>query len=207
MRSTERKDKMEQPEVVHISESPFSRALFGNVRWAWLWLLTRLAVGYLWIHAGWGKLHNPAWVGANAGTGLNGFIQGALQKTGGAYPQVQSWYAWFLSNVVQPNVRIMSYVVSIGEFLVGLALILGIFVGIAAFFGVVMNVNYLLAGSISMNPLMLLGAILLALAWRTAGWIGLDRWVLPALGTPWSPGYVFHIRHGSPRKDHEPLSA
>ncbi|MEJ2605844.1 MAG: DoxX family protein [Anaerolineales bacterium] len=149
---------MEQPEVVHISESPFSRALFGNVRWAWLWLLTRLAVGYLWIHAGWGKLHNPAWVGANAGTGLNGFIQGALQKTGGAYPQVQSWYAWFLSNVVQPNVRIMSYVVSLGEFLVGLALILGIFVGIAAFFGVVMNVNYLLAGSISMNPLMLLGA-------------------------------------------------
>ncbi len=198
---------MDQTEVVHISESPISRALFGNVRWAWLWLLARLAVGYVWIHAGWGKLNNSAWVGSNAGAGLNGFIQGALQKTGGAHPQVQSWYAWFLQNVVQPNVHIWSYLVSFGEFLVGVALILGIFVGIAAFFGMVMNVNYLLAGSISTNPLLLLAAVLLALAWRTAGWIGLDRWILPALGTPWSPGYVFHIRHGAARKGHETLSA
>jgi thiosulfate dehydrogenase [quinone] large subunit len=33
--------------------------------------------------------------------------------------------------------------------------------------------------------------ILLILAWRNAGYIGLDRWVLPALGTPWQPGTVF----------------
>lgn len=26
---------------------------------------------------------------------------------------------------------------------------------------------------------------LLILAWRNAGWYGLDRFVLPALGTPW----------------------
>ncbi len=36
----------------------------------------------------------------------------------------------------------------------------------------------------------------LVLAWKTAGWWGLDRWVLPALGTPWKPGLIFHERGG-----------
>ena len=31
----------------------------------------------------------------------------------------------------------------------------------------------------------LLVSILLILAWRNAGYYGLDRWVLPALGVPW----------------------
>ena len=34
-------------------------------------------------------------------------------------------------------------------------------------------------------------AILLILAWKTAGWWGLDRFVLPALGTPWQRGKFF----------------
>lgn len=29
------------------------------------------------------------------------------------------------------------------------------------------------------------------LAWRNAGWIGLERWLLPIIGTPWQPGHVF----------------
>jgi len=33
----------------------------------------------------------------------------------------------------------------------------------------------------------------LVLAWRNAGWIGLDRWLLPAFGTPWKPGRVFTV--------------
>jgi thiosulfate dehydrogenase [quinone] large subunit len=78
-----------------------------------------------------------------------------------------------------------------GEILVGIALILGIFTGIAAFFGSVMNMNYLLAGTVSTNPILFAIATWLVLAWKTAGWWGLDRWVLPALGTPWSPGLIF----------------
>jgi thiosulfate dehydrogenase [quinone] large subunit len=70
-------------------------------------------------------------------------------------------------------------------------LILGIFTGIAAFFGSFMNMNYLLAGTVSSNPILLAIATLLVLAWKTAGWWGLDRWVLSDLGTPWSPGLVF----------------
>jgi thiosulfate dehydrogenase [quinone] large subunit len=34
------------------------------------------------------------------------------------------------------------------------------------------------------------------LAWRNAGWIGLDRALLPALGTPWQPGRIFHHDEG-----------
>ncbi len=80
----------------------------------------------------------------------------------------------------------------IGELLVGIALILGLFTGIAAFFGGFMNMNYLLSGSIAINPIMLLLAFLLITAWRTAGWWGADRWVLPALGTFRQPGTIFH---------------
>jgi len=41
---------------------------------------------------------------------------------------------------------------------------------------------------VSTNPLLFVGATLLMLAWKTAGWWGFDRWLLPALGTPWRPG-------------------
>ncbi|MGW8251015.1 MAG: DoxX family membrane protein, partial [Anaerolineales bacterium] len=145
-----------------------------------------------WLQAGISKLGNPVWTGGQSGEALTGFVKGALEKTGGAHPDVQGWYAWFLQNVVLPNASIWSYLVTAGELLVGTALIIGLFTGIAAFFGSLMNANYLLAGAVSTNPILLLIGILLILAWRTAGWWGLDRWILPALGTPWRPGYVFH---------------
>jgi thiosulfate dehydrogenase [quinone] large subunit len=37
-----------------------------------------------------------------------------------------------------------------------------------------------------------MAAVLLVLAWRNAGYYGLDRYILPALGTPWQKGKVFH---------------
>jgi thiosulfate dehydrogenase (quinone) large subunit len=49
-----------------------------------------------------------------------------------------------------------------------------------------MNLSFLLAGTVSSNPVMFMIAILLILAWKVAGWYALDRWVLPRLGTPWS---------------------
>jgi len=117
--------------------------------------------------------------------------QGALAQTGGEHPNVQAWYAWFLQNLVLPYADVWGYVVTFGEILVGVALILGLFTGMAAFFGSLMNMNYLLAGTVSTNPMLLILAALLVLAWKTAGWWGLDRWVSPLLGTPWRPGLVF----------------
>ncbi len=38
---------------------------------------------------------------------------------------------------------------------------------------------------LQLNPTLLLLSMLLLLAWKNAGYIGLDRMLLPALGTPW----------------------
>lgn len=178
-------------QVTTLEEPPLAKLLFADVRLAWIWLILRLYVGWEWLSAGWEKLNSDVWVGSKAGTALTGFIQGALAQTGGAHPNVQSWYAWFLEYIVLPNAKLWSYLVTWGEVLVGIALILGLLTGIAAFFGSFMNVNYLLAGTVSTNPILFVIATWLVLAWRTAGWWGLDRWVLPALGTPWQPGEVF----------------
>jgi thiosulfate dehydrogenase [quinone] large subunit len=182
--------------VERFEDPPVARALFGHVRWAWIWLILRLYAGWQWLQAGWEKLHDPTWTGAKAGTALSSFVNHSLTLTGGAHPSVQGWYAWFLQHAILPYTSNWTYVVSWGEFLVGVALILGIFTGIAAFFGSFMNMNYLLAGTLSINPILFVTALLLMLAWKTAGWWGLDRWILPALGTPWRPGMVFHAEGG-----------
>jgi thiosulfate dehydrogenase [quinone] large subunit len=108
--------------------------------------------------------------------------------------------------MVLPNASIWGYVVAWGEVLVGVGLIIGLFTGIAAFFGSFMNMNFLLAGSVGTNPILFLLAVFLVLAWRTAGWWGLDRWVLPMLGTPWKPGLVFEERGGK-MPEQEPSAA
>lgn len=182
---------MAPKEPIQIPEPMISRVLFSSTSFSWLWLIARMYVGYEWIMAGWGKVQSPTWIGPHAGTALKGFLLGSLQKTAGHHPDVSMWYAWLINHAVLPNVTIFSHMVAFGELLVGIALILGIFTGVAAFFGAFMNMNYLFAGTISINPLMFLLELFLILAWRVAGWYGVDRYLLPFLGTPWKPGKAF----------------
>lgn len=163
---------------IQFSGPKLSRFFFADVRFAWFWLAIRLYIGYEWFLAGWGKLNNSAWTGDVAGTAVENFLKESLQKTTGQHPDVPSWYAYFIQNVALPNSAIFSYLVVYGELAVGIALILGLFAGTAAFFGAFMNFNYLFAGAISANPIMILAQIFLILGWRTAGWIGLDGYVL-----------------------------
>jgi thiosulfate dehydrogenase (quinone) large subunit len=172
-------------------EPSWARFLFHDPRASWIWLVARIYLGYEWLTAGLEKIGSQAWTGAQAGAAVAGFANGALKNAGGDHPQVQEWYATFLRSLVIPNAAGFGYSVAIGETLVGAALIVGAFTGIAAFFGIVMNANYVLAGAVSTNPLMILLGLLLVLAWRNAGWVGLDRFLLPAIGTPWQPGAVF----------------
>ena len=170
---------------VTITDPPLARALFDDTRLAWIWLIVRLYVGWQWLSEGIDKVTSPVWGGAKAGTALTGWLTGSLAKASGAHPDVQGWYAVFLKDVVLPHAAFWSVLVSYGELLVGLGLILGLFTGIAAFFGTAMNASYLLGGTVSINPILFAFASLLVLAWKTAGWWGLDRFVLPRLGTPW----------------------
>jgi thiosulfate dehydrogenase (quinone) large subunit len=176
---------------VQIPEPALSKLLFADIRLSWFWLIVRIYVGYEWFLAGWEKIHNSVWVGEKSGTALQGFIMGALKKSGGAHPDVYGWYAEFLKSFVLPHASTFSQIVAFGEVTVGIGLILGLFTGLAAFFGAFMNMNYLFAGTVSINPMLFLLELLLILAWRVAGIIGLDRFILPLLGTPWYPGKLF----------------
>ena len=169
-----------QPSTVN--EPRLSRLLFADPRLAPLWTLIRVYVGWQWLEAGWHKVTDPAWAGSQAGSAITGFLRGALERAGGERPSVTGWYAWFIEHVALPHAGLFSFLVAYGELLVGLALILGLLTGIAAFFGGLMNANFLLAGTLSSNPVLFILATWLVLAWRVAGWWGLDRWVLPRLG-------------------------
>lgn len=140
-----------------------------------MWLLTvlRVYIGYKWITGGWGKL--------TGGFDASGFLQGALAQAGGDHPAVQPLWANFLEHFAIPNVGIFNVLVPIGEFAVGLGLILGMFTTFAALMGMVMNFAFLFSGTVSTNPYLILAEIFIVVAALNAGKIGLDRWVIPYL--------------------------
>lgn len=178
-------------EQTRLQEPAPVRWLLASPQAGWVWLLPRLWLGWQWLGAGLGKVGDPAWTGAQAGAALSGYIQGALQRAAGPHAEVTGWYARFLQDSVLPNPAFWARLVAYGETAVGVALLLGGLTGIAAFFGSFMNFSFMLAGTSGSNPLMFAVATALVLAWRVAGWIGLDRWLLPWLGTPWEPGMAF----------------
>lgn len=160
-------------------KSKFYDFVFENPKMSAVWFLVRLYVGWEWLHAGYGKLINAGgiWVGGKAGVAITGFVNGALAKTVGEHPDVSNWYAWFLSHFVMPYSSAWSYAVTYGEILVGLGLIFGVFTTIAAFFGFFMNINYLLGGTVSSNPQLLVLALLIMMAYKVSSNIGLERFV------------------------------
>jgi thiosulfate dehydrogenase (quinone) large subunit len=170
-------------------EPSIARFFFGSAGSATLWFVLRMNVGAQWFLAGWEKVQDPVW--GTSGVAVKGFVTAALAKTGGAHPSVQGWYGNFLHDFVLPNAGFFSFLVTWGEVAVGLGVLIGALTGIAAGFGVLMNLNYLLAGTVSINPILGMFGLFLCFAWRVCGWIGLDRWLLPYLGLPWKPGTLF----------------
>ena len=154
---------------------------------AWLWLPIRVWLGWQWLNAGLEKLENPSWM--QTGAALKGFLTGAVSAVGKSGSPVihYTWYADFLKVLISSGSYVwMGKLVSVGETLVGIALILGIFTGFAAFFGGFMNFNYLMAGTVSVNPMFLVLAVALMLAWKVSGFIGLDYFLVPRFGALWS---------------------
>jgi thiosulfate dehydrogenase [quinone] large subunit len=122
-----------------------------------------------------------------AGDSVAGFATRAIQSAEGPHPDVAySWYVNFLEWIRDSAHVWLGPLVAVGELLIGVALILGAFTGIAAFLGATLNFSFVFAGVSGVNPGMILVSLVLILAWRVAGWYGLDRWLLPILGVPWS---------------------
>ena len=193
-------------DVVAVTDPPFAISLFSSTRWAPLWLLFRLYIGYEWITASLEKLGSPAWM--QTGTALKGFWQGAIANGAGTtHPAIAfGWYRVFLQAMLSAGDYVwFAKLIAIGELTVGVLLVLGLFTGLAAFAGGFMNGNFMMAGSARIKPVLFTLSMLIVLAWKTAGWLGLDRFVLPALGTPWRPGLVFSGR--GPGKREVPTTA
>jgi thiosulfate dehydrogenase [quinone] large subunit len=171
---------------VEVQGPAFVRYLFHNTRAGLFWLPIRLFLGFSWLEAGWHKLTDPAWT--QGGEALQGYWERAVAIPEQGRPAITyEWYRSFLEFMLSIDAAPwFSWLIMIGEMAVGLGLLFGALTGFAAFFGAFMNMSFLLAGSASTNPVMFTLAVGVMLAWRVAGWYGLDRYLLPLLGTPWT---------------------
>lgn len=136
-------------------------------------MILRLYLGYTFLIAGFHKL--------TGGFDATGFLKNAIANPvkGPEGDILYGWYVFFLKEFALPNVELFNTIVPLGEFLVGLGLILGCLTTAAAFFGLVMNFSFMFAGTVSSNPQdIFLGGIILFSGFN-AGRYGLDRWVIP----------------------------
>src|SRR3954471_13199013 len=153
-----------------LREHPFELALFNNTGPITLvWLVIRLWLGFQWARMGWTKLHDPQWMN---GTKIIAFWKGSLADYGKPNADVAyDWYAAFLKTLLDKGQHTwFAPLIAWGEFLGGIALILGLFTGLVALLLAFLNFNYMLAGSAGLNPVFLLLALLLVVAWKIAGW-------------------------------------
>ncbi|HSL98198.1 MAG TPA: hypothetical protein VK831_06465 [Candidatus Deferrimicrobiaceae bacterium] len=179
-------------EDVEVEGPAFTRYLFNNTRAGLFWLPVRIFLGFAWLDAGLhkllpeGKAMGAGWL--DGGASLLGYWERAVAiPEAPARPAITyDWYRSFLQFLIDNDAnQWFAYLIVFGEILVGLGLLVGALVGFAAFFGALMNMSFLLAGSASTNPVLFSMAIGLILAWRVAGHYGLDRYLLPLLGVPW----------------------
>ena len=174
-------------------ELPFARFLFKSARSSPIWLVVRLWLGWQWLSAGWEKLTGAGydnWITHSAG--LQGFIAAAnadWAHRAQAFGHPQVAYPWYLNvlNEIDQHAQLFSRVVTFSELAVGVGLILGCFTGLAAVGAVALNVMYITGGSAGPNGVFIALGVLLIAAWRVAGYLGADYFVLPAILTRRSP--------------------
>jgi thiosulfate dehydrogenase (quinone) large subunit len=158
----------------------FANILRENKIVAGILAVIRIWLGYNWMTAGYHKLAD--------GFDASGFLQGAIANPvmGPDGAPVYSWYVNFLESFALPNIELFNFLVPLGEFLVGLGLLLGCLTTAAMFFGLMMNFSFFLAGTVSHNPTDIFFGAIILFAGYNAGRYGLDRWVVPFLSKTFS---------------------
>jgi thiosulfate dehydrogenase [quinone] large subunit len=161
--------------------------LCTNSRLAWIWLPLRLYLGWVWLSAGWERIGDAAWM--TTGEAVRRFWSDAVATScgGDGYTTTVGWYRAFIRLLLDGgHYTWFGRLIVFAAMAIGVLLILGAFTGIVAALAAFMNWNFIMAGTASANGLLLILALLLVIGWRVAGHIGLDYWLLPLLGTPWS---------------------
>ena len=168
-----------------LEDPPMLKRLLSNPMAGWIWLIPRIWLGYKWLQAALEKVGDPKWM--QTGETLKGFWENAVKGFEGGRPNIAfDWYRSFIQSMLDAQAYTwFSKLVAYGELTVGVLLIIGAFTGVAALVGGFMNWNYMMAGSASTNPMLFLVAVGLIMAWKVAGYIGADYFLLRAFGTPW----------------------
>jgi thiosulfate dehydrogenase [quinone] large subunit len=172
---------------VPAQEPTVARFLSRSTLAAPLWLGIRLFLAYDWANAGYHKLTDPKWFVTGESL-MSNWTRSVTPAASGTAPASYEFYRNFLQMMLENQwYTWFSKVIIFGELAVGLGLLFGALTGFAAAGGLLMNTAYLFAGTLSSNPLLLLLEILIVWAWRSAGWLGLDRVLLPLFGVPGAP--------------------
>lgn len=151
-----------------------------------VWTVLRVWLGLQWIEAGYHKL--------TGGFDATGFLKGAMAAATGEHPAVQAWYADFLQQFAMPNVGIFNTLIPWGEMLVGLGLIVGLATIPALIASAFMNLNFMLAGTTSTNPILYTAAMILLFAGAGAYYFGLDRYAVPFIKGYFKKAHVNEVK-------------
>jgi thiosulfate dehydrogenase (quinone) large subunit len=177
-----------------LSDPGFVKTVFGSPKMALPFLALRVYLGWQWLHFGLLKISDPAWI--RSGATLQRTWETATRLAAGqkGAPIHYGWYHDFLAFMLAHHWYVwFAKLVAFGETAMGIAFIIGAFVGISAFFGALANFNYMLAGNATINPVLFGVALLLIAGWKVAGYLGADYYLLPLFGTPWKPGHVIDV--------------
>ena len=67
------------------------------------WLFVRLVLATEWVRGGWGKIGDLGWTALPVGAAVDGFLNGAIEKsTAGPHPEVPHWYHNLIEDVFLP---------------------------------------------------------------------------------------------------------
>lgn len=141
-----------------------------------VWLVLRLYLASVWLQFGIGKMRG-GWLD---GDGLHGLLSAvAAGQTPAPFP----FYARVAQLLVDTGMdRVLSVAIPFAELAVGLAFLTGVLLVPAAIGAILLNANLILSGvaSIHFDGRIIALQVLLLLAWRVAGYLGLGtlarRW-------------------------------
>lgn len=154
------------------------------------WALLRIFIGLFFMRAGFEKL------GSFDGKALAATLTSWINGGGQIPPDPNLWYVNFLNGIVIPHASLFAGLVTYGEILVGIALVLGLATSIVALIGAFLNANYYFAAaqtSVStqgLDALFIVVQLLFALA-CVGQYYGVDWFLLRLVWRPQSDANKF----------------